>query len=259
MKETTVQGHPITKKAVAAYLRGTEPVPPLKNASFYVVREDGAKVGAKEVIYALTDGAGHWGNEAAQALLRLGFTVRVRRRAATHAKPPYDAFFEAGLLLFDEPEPPKPPAPERDNDFDPAALKDNRDKVVRGTHPRAGQLAFRKEVRAAYRDRCAITGSPVTTVLEAAHIAPHRGREFDRIENGILLRADLHLLFDAGLIGIVPETFSVVMDGSLRETNYWRFNGKRLRLPMDRRQHPSPKALAFRLETIGPATTGAST
>lgn len=257
MNETTVQGHTITRKAVEAFLRGTEPVPPLRNASFYVVREDGAKVATKQVIYALTDGAGHWGNEAAQALLRLGFTVRVRRRAKTHSTARYAGFVVAGLLVFDQdvkPDPttkkaPKPPARET---FDPAQLEDTRRLVLSARHERAGQPEFRSSLLRAYGGRCAISGCNAVVALEAAHIAPHKGRETNRVDNGLLLRSDLHLLFDAGLLGIEPETMTVVIDKSLAKTEYAKLGGTRIGVPESATELPSKSALEFRRDTIGP-------
>lgn len=254
MNVTMVRGHRVTREAVSAFLRRTDDPPPLRNASFYVVRDDGRPVGAKAVIYAVTDGADHWGNEAAQALLRLGFPVRVRRRAKTHSKPPYAAFADAGLLLFDDEAPPGPePDPDaEDDEFDPEALEDTRSKVLKSGHARAGQPTFRRALLDAYGGRCAISGSAVKVVLEAAHIAPHRGVETNRIDNGILLRADLHLLFDAGKLGIDPDTLTVVLDKSLARTAYRRFAGKAIRLPADPRHAPSVKALRFRRKRIGP-------
>jgi putative restriction endonuclease len=244
MNETTVQGHTITRKAVEAFLRGTEPVPPLRNASFYVVRNDDTKVGAKEVIYALTNSAKHWGDDAAKALLRLGFVVHVRRRARTHSLSPYAAFADSGLLIFD------------DDEVDIEKLKGTRKRVLGATYPRAGQPKFRRALFAAYDGQCAISGTRVEFVLEAAHIIPYASADSNVVRNGLLLRADLHLLFDAWLLGIDSATLSVELDASLRGTSYWDLNGKRLRLPKDPKQHPSRKALASRQKTVGLTTTG---
>jgi len=46
-------------------------------------------------------------------------------------------------------------------------------------------------------------------VLEAAHIKPYRGKTDSHLENGLLLRADLHTLFDLNLIGVEPDTLTV--------------------------------------------------
>jgi putative restriction endonuclease len=69
---------------------------------------------------------------------------------------------------------------------------------------RLGQQAFKAKVLDAYRQRCAITGSKIWPVLEAAHIRPvTRGGEH-RLDNGLLLRSDVHTLFDRGYLGVDP-------------------------------------------------------
>ena len=54
-----------------------------------------------------------------------------------------------------------------------------------------------------------MTGCRVVDVLEAAHISPYRGPEDHNSQNGLLLRSDIHTLFDLDLLGINPETLSV--------------------------------------------------
>ena len=73
-------------------------------------------------------------------------------------------------------------------------------------------------------------------MLEAAHIRLHAGSGINDSKNGILLRADLHALFDDGLLKIEPETRTVVIDPSLAETPYWTLNGTALRSRMDSSQ-----------------------
>jgi putative restriction endonuclease len=67
---------------------------------------------------------------------------------------------------------------------------------------RPGQAHFRSEVLRAYGRRCAVTGEGVPELLEAGHIEPYIDGRSDHLQNGICLRADLHRLFDAGLIAI---------------------------------------------------------
>jgi putative restriction endonuclease len=76
---------------------------------------------------------------------------------------------------------------------------------------RLGQGTFRTRVTDAYGRRCAITGERTLPVLEAAHIKPHAQHGPNRVDNGLLLRSDLHRLFDRGLVTIEPErlTFQV--------------------------------------------------
>jgi putative restriction endonuclease len=71
--------------------------------------------------------------------------------------------------------------------------------------PRLGQGGFRVVVTEAYHRRCAVTGEKVLPVLEAAHIKPYGESGPHRVENGILLRADLHALFDGGYMTVTPD------------------------------------------------------
>ncbi|WP_205843618.1 HNH endonuclease [Nakamurella deserti] len=79
---------------------------------------------------------------------------------------------------------------------------DNRRKREAIIAVRPGAARFRGDLMDAYGYRCAITGCDVEVALEAAHIKPYRGPRHDRVDNGILLRRDLHALFDANLLGI---------------------------------------------------------
>lgn len=67
---------------------------------------------------------------------------------------------------------------------------------------RLGQGTFRVLVTEAYQRRCAITGERTLPVLDAAHIKPFAESGPNRVDNGLLLRADLHILFDQGFLTI---------------------------------------------------------
>ena len=71
--------------------------------------------------------------------------------------------------------------------------------------PRLGQGAFRVEVTDAYSRRCAITGEKTLPALEAGHIRPYAKNGPHEIRNGLLLRSDLHNLFDLGYITVTPD------------------------------------------------------
>lgn len=86
--------------------------------------------------------------------------------------------------------------------FDPLDADDGRTKTERLIALRQGQPAFRNALIDAYEGRCAITGCEVREVLEAAHISPYRGTHTNHVTNGLLLRADIHTLFDRGLIRV---------------------------------------------------------
>lgn len=90
------------------------------------------------------------------------------------------------------------------------------------TRRRLGQGAFRVLVTDTYARRCAITGEHTLLVLEAAHIKPVMLGGQHEITNGLLLRSDVHTLFDRGYVTVTPDfKFRV----SRRLDKDWR-NGK---------------------------------
>jgi putative restriction endonuclease len=129
--------------------------------------------------------------------------------------------------------------------FDPANIIDGRERIVAQIVLRRGQPEFRRRLLEAYRGRCAISGCDAVEALEAAHIAPYRGPDTNRLDNGLLLRADLHTLFDLGLISIASTPMTLVIATSLAETIYREFDGKQLLLPSDEAARPSIEALDF--------------
>ena len=70
--------------------------------------------------------------------------------------------------------------------------------------PRLGQGSFRVLVTDTYRRRCAVTGEKALPVLEAAHIQLVAEGGQHQIANGLLLRSDIHTLFDRGYISVTP-------------------------------------------------------
>ena len=127
--------------------------------------------------------------------------------------------------------------------FDPSSIKDARERISRMMAQRRGQPAFRNALLDAYDRKCAITGCEVVEVLEAAHIYPYRGSDTNKVVNGLLLRADVHTLFDSGLIAVDVKNMTVLVDNSLEGSEYWTFHGKKLRLPSDTERRPSCEVL----------------
>ena len=70
---------------------------------------------------------------------------------------------------------------------------------------RVGQKAFKALVQEAYGRQCAVTGDKIVPVLQAAHIRPITAEGENRVDNGLLLRSDVHTLFDLGYLAIHPE------------------------------------------------------
>jgi hypothetical protein len=94
---------------------------------------------------------------------------------------------------------------------------------------RLGQPKFRSLLMRWFDGRCVVSGSKTIAVLEAVHILPHRDRGEYEVDNGLLMRADLHLLFDLGLLQIVTgPTAHVRLASQLKGTEYDRFDGRAL-------------------------------
>ena len=128
--------------------------------------------------------------------------------------------------------------------FDPLELSDERKRSLRQVVVREGQHSFRNLLLNAYGHRCAVTGCDVRETLEAAHIRPYKGPKTNQAANGILLRADLHRLWDYGLMAVHESSHQVLFDARLVDTDYaLTLGGKKIRLPRDVSQQPSSAAL----------------
>jgi predicted restriction endonuclease len=132
--------------------------------------------------------------------------------------------------------------------FDPEATDDGREKVIAEVVRRQGQPRFRRILLSAYDGRCAMSDYDAEPALEAAHIIPYRGRQTNHPANGLLLRADLHDLFDLGLIAANPSTMRLHIADGLAGTMYEPMHDRALRLPSDRALHPSLDALEKHFE-----------
>lgn len=117
---------------------------------------------------------------------------------------------------------------------------------------RTRQQRFSREVRAAYGGRCAISDIAVPTALQAAHIDDYRGSKSQVVQNGILLRADLHLLYDADLLGIKPDSHEIVLAESALEDGYDELLERqdRLRLPRERDMWPDEALLDIHYQSF---------
>ncbi len=124
---------------------------------------------------------------------------------------------------------------------------DAKEKILRSVALRRGQPQFRQSLLKVYNYKCAISNCKVEAVLEAAHIIPYFGEESNHIKNGILLRSDLHLLFDRRLITVNADNFSVIIDPSLKDTDYQKFENIKIFLPKNPSFWPSQDALRKRL------------
>jgi hypothetical protein len=104
---------------------------------------------------------------------------------------------------------------------------DERVLVNRQILARRGQETFRNALRSRYQDACVVTGCELLAILEAAHINPHRGRKDNAPSNGLLLRADIHTLFDLDLLAIEPDTLAIRVHPEL-PADYQSLTGRRM-------------------------------
>lgn len=130
--------------------------------------------------------------------------------------------------------------------FDPDSIGDERERAVRAIRVRRGQAAFRAALMIDYGKRCAITGCAVEDVLEAAHIHPYSGRLTNSVSNGLLLRADIHTLFDCWLIAIEPTSRTVVVADALNGSSYAKLAGRKLRTTRDASSGAPRRSLEWR-------------
>lgn len=131
---------------------------------------------------------------------------------------------------------------EREGAFDVKNKADGRDKAVRQIIQRRGQRRFRKNLIAAYDGKCALSGCAVVEVLEAAHIAPYMGKHTNHTQNGLLLRGDLHTLFDLNLLRIEPVSMTIEFAPQLAD-GYPDLKNTKLRLPLEPSHRPDEQAL----------------
>jgi putative restriction endonuclease len=119
---------------------------------------------------------------------------------------------------------------------------------------RLGQGSFRVLVTDTYERRCAVTQERVLPVLEAAHIKPVAAGGAHRIDNGLLLRSDLHKLFDRGYVTVTP-THRIRVSRRLREDfqngeYYLRFDGSEIWLSRRPEDRPDPRFLEWHADVV---------
>jgi len=128
---------------------------------------------------------------------------------------------------------------------------DARTRVLQAIWRRRGQRQFRDLLLTAYDQTCAVSACNVQEALEAAHIRPYRGSHTNHIVNGLLLRSDIHTLFDLGLLGINPKDMRVVVAAELEGSEYAEFDGVPVRVPANASDRPSPILLRAHLTDSG--------
>lgn len=120
--------------------------------------------------------------------------------------------------------------------------------------PRLGQGTFRILITDTYDRRCAVTAEKAIPVLEAAHIRPVARGGFHHVDNGLLLRSDIHTLYDRGYLTIAPD-HRIHVSPRLKTDfddgeNYRKLEGSVIRLPHRPDRHPNPQALEWHADTV---------
>lgn len=118
--------------------------------------------------------------------------------------------------------------------------------------PRLGQGAFRMVITDEYQRRCAVTSERTLPALEAAHIVPYAEGGSHEPSNGLLLRRDIHSLFDTGYVTVTPQMrFEVsrrIKEEFENGRDYYRLHGKTIAHPVSRNTQPEPGRLQWHNE-----------
>lgn len=128
--------------------------------------------------------------------------------------------------------------------FEPIDV-DRRKLTHRQIKERRGQAKFRRGLLERYGAKCMVSNSETLDVLEAAHISWYRGEEDNHLDNGLILRADIHTLFDLNLIGIMPETLEICVKDSIF-SEYGCYHGSKI--AFNPKYSPSKAALEMRYQ-----------
>lgn len=120
--------------------------------------------------------------------------------------------------------------------------------------PRVGQQAFKGLVLTSYERRCAVTGNRIEPVLEAAHIRPIASQGENRLDNGLLLRSDVHTLFDKGYLG-VDERFRLHVSDRLRKDwgngrEFYDRAGQVINIPSRVADRPARDFVTWHMDTV---------
>jgi len=135
--------------------------------------------------------------------------------------------------------------------FDPTSTKDGRQKIIESITRRRGKPQLRQSLLVAYDYTCAITGCNALEALESAYIIPYRGKFTHHTSNALLMRADVHTLFDLGKIAVDTRTMTIIVHDELVETSYRLLADRPLHYPKDETQRPSTEALDLHRRLVG--------
>jgi hypothetical protein len=119
---------------------------------------------------------------------------------------------------------------------------------------REGAATFRNEQMKLWNQKCAATGCNIREALDAAHIFRYLGEHTNRPDNGILLRADIHKLFDRNLIAVEETEGQLVWRVSTRlvGSDYATLHGRLLASGSGVSAFPHRELLARHLKELKP-------
>lgn len=123
-------------------------------------------------------------------------------------------------------------------------------RILQSIIARRGQNAFRRKLLQAYEGACAVTGCRESQLLEAAHIRKFSSKGRYETRNGLLLRADWHTLFDLGMWAVDPKTFLIKISSSIADSDYIKYEGKKIRIPRDPKCAPDSVELERRYRSF---------
>lgn len=121
---------------------------------------------------------------------------------------------------------------------------DERDRAKAVIVRRKRQQEFRKMLLSAYEGRCTISRTDTEPALQAAHISSYLGERSQLVTNGLLLRADLHILYDRSLLSVDPSSMRVRISPKLEGSDYAHLDGEPIALPRNPHERPSEERLA---------------
>lgn len=125
---------------------------------------------------------------------------------------------------------------------------------ARITRGRLGQHAFQAMILQAYGRRCAVTGDKIRPVLQAAHIKPVAAGGEHRLDNGLLLRSDVHTLLDRGYLSVDFRHRLLVSPRLRREfangDEFYRREGNSLEIPRARSSRPNREFLEWHADSV---------
>lgn len=116
---------------------------------------------------------------------------------------------------------------EADIDDIPLDVDDQRKVILRQIKQRRGQKTFR-DTLLSQAAKCAISGCEIIDILEAAHITAYKNDTHNHISNGLLLRCDMHTLYDLDLFAIDPDSFVIYFAPQIQDKEYVKYHGKKL-------------------------------